>query len=205
VGRIDYGNPGAGTTRTGTGGSGYRSVEYRRLVYRLFPLTFHLQPEADPGSILKSVKEQLRQVPNGGIGYGILRYLDDRKPEAENLNCRPPVIFNYLGIQNPPASDMLGNVQMVFSGARDPQSERYSLLEINALVLEGRLNMRWSYSRRLYRPDTVNRLIGTFEKTLRRLIDYCVAIQNSDYTPSDFPDADLSQEDLDHLLGQIEQ
>ena len=42
-----------------------------------------------------SVKEQLRQIPRRGIGYGVLRYLGD----AQDLSTRPEphVVFNYLG------------------------------------------------------------------------------------------------------------
>ncbi|MCP4656105.1 MAG: hypothetical protein GY856_11885 [bacterium] len=51
----------------------------------------------DAGEQIKTVKERLRAVPAGGIGYGLLRYLN---PEtAERLREQPAasLVFNYLG------------------------------------------------------------------------------------------------------------
>ncbi|MFL9458755.1 condensation domain-containing protein [Tolypothrix bouteillei VB521301_2] len=42
----------------------------------LFPIYLQLEEVDRPGETLKSVKEQLRRIPNRGIGYGILRYLN---------------------------------------------------------------------------------------------------------------------------------
>ena len=39
-----------------------------------FPIRLDLRETNDPGDLIKSVKEQLRRVPNRGIGYGLLRY-----------------------------------------------------------------------------------------------------------------------------------
>ena len=42
----------------------------------LFPV--NLTPAADLGASIKSIKEQLRNVPDKGLGYGALRYLGTR-------------------------------------------------------------------------------------------------------------------------------
>src|SRR5205085_6744284 len=55
-----------------------------------------LRAPGGPGERLQAVKEQLRSVPERGIGYGLLRELDPRGREW----CRHPgaeVSFNYLG------------------------------------------------------------------------------------------------------------
>src|SRR5204862_2912758 len=61
----------------------------------LYPVALTVPVDGDPGTVLKSVKEQLRAVPRKGIGYGALRYLTD----AEGLHgpVPPQVSFNYLG------------------------------------------------------------------------------------------------------------
>ncbi len=38
----------------------------------LYPV--RLAASADPGASIKAVKEQLRQVPGKGLGYGVLRF-----------------------------------------------------------------------------------------------------------------------------------
>ena len=41
----------------------------------IFPVLLESGGGFHPGNALKSVKEQLRRIPNRGIGYGLLRYL----------------------------------------------------------------------------------------------------------------------------------
>ena len=52
---------------------------------------------ATGGAAIKAVKEQLRAVPDGGIGYGLLRYGGGEA--AAELAAAPPaqIAFNYLG------------------------------------------------------------------------------------------------------------
>ncbi|EHI42807.1 non-ribosomal peptide synthetase, partial [Rhodococcus opacus PD630] len=52
---------------------------------------------AAAGVVVKSIKEQLRSIPDRGIGYGLLRYLN--RDTAEQLRSLPvgQISFNYLG------------------------------------------------------------------------------------------------------------
>ena len=51
----------------------------------LFPVRLEIKAREQPGAALKRIKEQLRGVPQRGIGYGLLRYL--RGAEAGPGNC----------------------------------------------------------------------------------------------------------------------
>ncbi|MEO0708679.1 MAG: hypothetical protein AAF050_23880, partial [Cyanobacteria bacterium J06649_5] len=57
-----------------------------------------LSTTTDIGIALKEIKEQLRQIPDKGIGYGMLRYLSDDSTQR-TLAAFPPseILFNYLG------------------------------------------------------------------------------------------------------------
>ena len=48
-------------------------------------------------SALKRVKEQLRAVPDNGIGYGLLRYVNSESAQELSGGTDPQVLFNYLG------------------------------------------------------------------------------------------------------------
>ena len=50
-----------------------------------------------PGPLLKSVKEQLRLIPDKGIGYGIARYLSAAANQQLSDNPKAQISFNYLG------------------------------------------------------------------------------------------------------------
>ena len=43
----------------------------------IYPVLLDISSASGPGEILMVIKEQLRAVPNGGIGFGVLRYLPD--------------------------------------------------------------------------------------------------------------------------------
>lgn len=46
---------------------------------------------------MKAVKEQLRAIPDHGIGFGMLRYLDDATAAVLAPRRLPDISFNYLG------------------------------------------------------------------------------------------------------------
>ena len=149
--------------------------------------------EQNPGLLLKSIKEQLRAVPNGGVGYGVLRFL---KGIAE-LSHQHPIVFNYLG------DISFGGTEMISFGARSPESERTYLIEINVLLRNNILEAHWSYPVTFFKDQSIQELAKNFYNNLKILTDYCLTSDESGFTPSDFPEAGLDQEDLDNLLGQM--
>ncbi|TQF75181.1 amino acid adenylation domain-containing protein [Rhodococcus spelaei] len=56
-----------------------------------------LRPGQDPLSELKDVKERLRAAPDGGIGYGMLRYANARTAGPLGVREQSQILFNYLG------------------------------------------------------------------------------------------------------------
>ena len=164
-----------------------------------FPVSLKIEDGTNFKSSIISIKEKLRRVPNEGIGFGVLRYLK----KLDGLTQKPPVIFNFLGSQKPFDSAVLGKGKFISKGVRSAQSERHHLLEINAFIEEGRLNFRFSFSEKFHEPQTIQNLVGLFEDTLRELIEHCSMRETSEYSPSDFPEAGLNQDDLDNLLNQI--
>ena len=52
---------------------------------------------AAAGRVLKRVKEQVRQVPGNGLGFGLLRYLNPRAAPVLAEYPVPQIGFNYLG------------------------------------------------------------------------------------------------------------
>ncbi|MGF1480498.1 MAG: amino acid adenylation domain-containing protein [Cyanophyceae cyanobacterium] len=166
----------------------------------LFPVALRLSPSDHLGNTIKSIKEQLRCVPQQGIGYGVLRYLTEYQLRASTAQIR----FNYLGqidatFAEPawlsPAAESPGL-------GRSPRSLRPYLLDINGWVSKSQLTWRWDYGAALH-PETVAQLADGYGRALRSLVQHCQSPEAGGYTPSDFPDAALDQTDLDKLLGQL--
>ncbi|WP_275413248.1 condensation domain-containing protein, partial [Rugosimonospora africana] len=52
------------------------------------------------GGVVKRVKEDLRQIPDNGVGYGLLRYLNPDTAQVLADFPTPQIGFNYLGRVN---------------------------------------------------------------------------------------------------------
>jgi non-ribosomal peptide synthase protein (TIGR01720 family) len=173
----------------------------------IFPVVLELQADA-PGEALKSVKEQLRRIPNRGIGYGLLRYLKKDVAITEKLRALPQaeVSFNYLGQFDQVLSpDGLFELAKESSGSEHSQlGSRSHLLEVNGLIVEGQLQLNWTYSSNLHQQRTIEGLAQNFVAALRSLITHCQSPEIGGYTPSDFPEINLNQEKLDEVLAEID-
>jgi amino acid adenylation domain-containing protein/non-ribosomal peptide synthase protein (TIGR01720 family) len=175
----------------------------------LYPVTLDLADADGPGEVLKTVKEQLRSVPGRGIGYGLLRYLcqDAEVARAMQALAKPEISFNYLGqFESPSSEPSPFRLAAEFHRQdRSPRGRRPHRLMVSGMVASGRLQMEWSYSEDLHRRETIERVAGDFVEALRVLIAHCRAPEAGGYTPSDFPDVDLSQGDIDLVLAEIDE
>jgi non-ribosomal peptide synthase protein (TIGR01720 family) len=77
------------------------------------------------------------------------------------------------------------------------------VLETNAAIVAGRLRVNWSYSDTLHNRSTIEATAAAFEKALIKLIEHCQSTEAGGFTPSDFPEVELSQEELDRFLDGI--
>ncbi|HEV2860061.1 MAG TPA: amino acid adenylation domain-containing protein [Pyrinomonadaceae bacterium] len=172
----------------------------------VFPVLLRLPEGGDVGEALKSVKERLRGVPARGLGYGLLRYLGD-EGEAARLRAlpRPEVSFNYLGQfeTGGAGASVFAAAGEVAAPARSPRGSRRYLLEVNGSVTGGQLRLVWSYSVNRHSRATVENLAHDYIAALRSLIAHCTGLERRGYTPSDFPEAGLSQGELDDLLAEL--
>ncbi len=165
----------------------------------IFPVQLQVAGE-HPGEMLKAVKEQLRQVPNRGLTYGLLRYLTTH-PEVDNqrlIHAAPDVAFNYLG--------QFTEVQELGSSApaRSPASRRPHLIEVSGAVSAGRLSMVWEFSTLHHRRETIERKAAEFMECLSDLIAHCRSPKQVQFTPSDFAQAGISQNELDKLVAVVD-
>jgi amino acid adenylation domain-containing protein/non-ribosomal peptide synthase protein (TIGR01720 family) len=179
----------------------------------IFPVMLEAvsEEEASANASLKRVKEQLRRIPQKGIGYGVLRYLRGDASLREQLRSRPhpEVSFNYLGQLDQvfSRSRLFKQTTQEIGPTHDPQGRRRYLLEINGSVINGQLQLNWTYSENLHRRDTIEKLALEFTAALKSLIATCASGEADCHTPSDFPLARLDQLTLDQLVqeyGQLE-
>ena len=172
----------------------------------IFPVRLELNDSGEnwqPGETLKSVKEQLRRIPERGVGYGILRYLSS---EGGALKARPEpaMVFNYLGqFDRAAAGSKLMRFASESSGPwHGAKQKRRHALEINSLVMNDRMEFEFTYSPGLHSEKKIQQLADEFLNALREVIAHCQLPDVGGRTPSDFPLARLDQTALDRLLAE---
>jgi amino acid adenylation domain-containing protein/non-ribosomal peptide synthase protein (TIGR01720 family) len=174
----------------------------------IYPVLLTVRDPGDPGTTLKAVKESLRAVPNGGLGYGLLRYghanLDARN--RLGLLSQPQIVFNYLGQFNQLAADsgLSWSPTAAAGASQSPKMRRPFLLEVNGGIMGGELTMRWTYSADVHQASTIERLALDYMEELRGLIEHCKSPEAVGFTPSDFPQMKFSQDELDKLVAEFD-
>jgi amino acid adenylation domain-containing protein/non-ribosomal peptide synthase protein (TIGR01720 family) len=172
----------------------------------IYPVLLEVPGNETAGEVLKQVKEQIRRMPEQGIGYGMLRYLGAESVQ-EHLRELPQaeVLFNYSGQFDQTLGDggMFAAATENRGVGRSGKNQRKHLLEISGGVVGGRLHMTWIYSQQVHKRETVERLAADFTTALRQLIEQCQWGEAAGFTPSDFPEAELSQQELDELVAEL--
>ncbi len=156
---------------------------------------------------IKTVKEQLRQIPQRGLGYGLLRYLNDKTEIQEQLLGlpHPEVSFNYLGRVDQVLSESLPFefAEESVGESRNRDGIRDYLIDINGSIAGNVLKLSWTYSENMHNRNTILKLTRYFEEEIREIITHCKTVMTGEYTPSDFPDIELSQDELDEVIEEI--
>jgi amino acid adenylation domain-containing protein/non-ribosomal peptide synthase protein (TIGR01720 family) len=166
----------------------------------LFPVS--LAPAESVSASIKAIKEQLRAVPDKGLGYGVLRYLAGPDVAATLAGmAQPRITFNYLG-----QFDRQFDEQALFmpssqgSGlAQDPEAPLANWLTVEGQVYGGQLSINWGFSSEMFPASTIQQLADDYAVELKGLIEHCCATADGQVTPSDFPLANLTQQQLDQL------
>ena len=172
----------------------------------LFPVLLRLPDDNQPAEVIKSIKEQLREIPHRGIGFGILRYLCEDTTVTQKLQTIPipEISFNYLGQFDQIQSETGWKFAPESTGDNHSSKQtRHHLLEINSLVVEGELQIDWTYSSNFHTHDTVKNLTQSYIQAIKSIIEHCQSENGFGYTASDFPDAQLNQLELDELLKNL--
>ncbi len=172
----------------------------------IYPMLFDVGDLSDPGQVLARVKEDCRRLPREGIGYGLLRYSGIDRSISERLGALPPaeILFSYLGETAPAALCGPLTPAPEFPGpSRDPRCRRCHLLELTSSIRHGRLLTQWTFSHAVHHRETIERLSAAFLQALDALIDHCRSLDARHYTPSDFPEADLDENELGQLLAEL--
>nr|AGZ15458.1 putative non-ribosomal peptide synthetase [Streptomyces sp. MK498-98F14] len=160
---------------------------------------------AAAGQAIKLVKEQLRGIPDKGLGFGLLRYLN---PETAGQLADLPVPqigFNYLGrISHADVPEHLradGWGPAAWSAelipAPDPDLPALSALEVSAVATDTGLQAILMFPGGLLAREEVAELAESWMRTLSGMADYARRPDIGGLTPSDTPLVAVRQDEIE--------
>ncbi|HLJ89318.1 MAG TPA: amino acid adenylation domain-containing protein [Candidatus Angelobacter sp.] len=185
------------------------------------------------GKLVKRVREQMREVVDGGIGYGMLRYLNEETGEELRRMGRAQMGFNYLGrfggVKG--GGDWEGAEEARgLGGEMDKEMRLAHVVEVNAIsVREGggeseageegkgrgergrerekageRLTAYWSWAKSKIGEEEVRELAQGWFEALELLVKHADEGYMSGLIPSDVPLVSLSLSQIENLEKMFE-
>jgi non-ribosomal peptide synthase protein (TIGR01720 family) len=156
------------------------------------------------GQALRRIKEQLRVAPDHGLGFGLLRYLNTETTAILSELPTAQITFNYLGrFTVSGTTDWAMSPDYGLDGGTAADLPMSHTLNINAWTEDRpngpQLHANWSWPGELLAKQAVRQLAQSWFQALDALTVHTSMAGAGGRTPSDFPLAGLSQQELDDL------
>ncbi|RSM99102.1 non-ribosomal peptide synthetase [Nonomuraea sp. WAC 01424] len=164
---------------------------------------------AAAGRLLKQVKENVRAVPDGGLGYGVLRHLDARTGQVLAARPQPEIGFNYLGRLSARPGGDAGPWQLAgtIGGAAEPDTPLRHVVEFDAVVLDApggpELTLTVTWAGRILGAEEAESFGETWLDLLTGLAAHARADGAGGHTPSDFPLTTLTRRDVEEVEAAV--
>jgi fengycin family lipopeptide synthetase D/gramicidin S synthase 2/tyrocidine synthetase-2 len=170
-----------------------------------FPVILNMEDSRDLGYRIKGVKETMRQIPNKGIGYGILRYLTSKQGNTPlDFTGEPEIRFNYLGqFVQPDQSGLVKMSSMPTGKSVSPDYEKDYTFDIIAAVNNEKLRVTIEYNRCQYDRSDIETLANCYESRLTGIIEHCLQKEETEITPADIEYSDMEIDELKELESDL--
>lgn len=164
----------------------------------IYPMKFCLD-EIDMGMQIKYVKEKLKAIPNGGMGYGILKYMTKRLGE---LQYSTDVRFNYLGQFNQEVNnDTFSFIDANLGLETDVSNQLDLAIDFNAMIINERLQIYFDYDRDIFNEKKMNEFVEKYKNNIFNISNHIKGEDKVHLTSSDFDGVKLDDHDLKTLFG----
>ncbi|MFC8384149.1 non-ribosomal peptide synthase/polyketide synthase, partial [Nocardia sp. NPDC057272] len=157
------------------------------------------------GQAVKAVKEQLLAVPDKGIGYGLLRYMNAETAVELPTQLPGQISFNYLGrVADSDVPDALRGFGWIpapelaaLGGAYDADMPAMAPLDVNAIVVGDKLSANIGYPSTLLAEAEVREFADLWITALEAVARHANSADAGGHTPSDFALVRSTQRDID--------
>jgi len=163
--------------------------------------------DSEIGTVIKRTKENLRSIPQKGVGYGILKYLtkEEYKKDME-IDIAPDISFNYLGQYDQDINNELFTYSSLSGGSNaSPDFKMLCSIQINSMVKNGELHVIIDFSEKEFERETIEKLANIYENALTEIIRHCSEKKETEYTPSDYGVNEYSIEEIEEIKAHVKE
>jgi amino acid adenylation domain-containing protein/non-ribosomal peptide synthase protein (TIGR01720 family) len=163
----------------------------------MYPIYLEIADNAEIGYQIKEVKEQIRAVPNKGLGYGVLKYLSEKIVGDQT----PSIALNYLGqLDDGFDNDLF--ILLPDTDTNNVSKHRYldHTIELELFIQNQVLVIKTHFRTKNGLETWMNQFTETFKNELTEIINHCTKKETTELTPNDLTFKGLSVEELDNLF-----
>ena len=153
---------------------------------------------------LLNVKETLHRIPDKGIGYNVLRYLEGKQSVTLSKDKAAALSFNYLGEMDGGQTDGL------FTMTRDikaidaaPNNNTDSDLGINALVMNGKFMLFIGYNEGVYTAEQAKAFAEGILEQIKATVEYISSDTKRVVTASDLGENEWTRAEFDRVVAEF--
>jgi non-ribosomal peptide synthase protein (TIGR01720 family) len=156
-----------------------------------FPVAIRMAERGDSSTVVAAVTRAIRNVPSGGVGYGLLRYSSPNRDAATRLSQLPSpnIGFVYLGAidRNLAGTSRLRIAADEMLNAGVAAGDLSHAIEIVSFVTDGRLTMSWSFDCGRLPQAMIDRIATETRRALSSIVERLEAVPAAaagpDYVP----------------------
>ncbi|KQU07207.1 hypothetical protein ASG56_06640 [Rhodococcus sp. Leaf7] len=164
-----------------------------------------LRAGTDPTAVLLETKEALREAPDAGLGYGLLRYGNARTAAVLARGERSQILLNYLGRVPAAGTAPFDRAPEPLRTDPDPDMGGPYRLVINVVCEGDVLSAAFAWSSMHLQHSDIDTITTEWSRALDELVDAAATHTGPPrLTPSDVPLAQVTQDDLTALGDSVE-
>ncbi|WBW99495.1 non-ribosomal peptide synthetase [Oceanirhabdus sp. W0125-5] len=172
-----------------------------------YPIILQGCDRGDISKSIKQVKENIRRIPNLGIGHDVLKYLSD-KNDINNLmhTKKAEINFNYLGQFDQDFQNEIFCMSEISVGdSISRESELIYALDVNTVVVNNRLRVDITYNKNEFKEESIKIFADELKNSIYKVIDYCLSKDEVEYTPSDYGNINIDLEDFNEIMDTVDE
>lgn len=141
----------------------------------MYPIILNTSISNIPSHI-KYIKNMMKEIPNKGFDFNILRFANGNKDFAKLAKrLEGGISFNYLGEMDV-KSEMFGLYDYKLYSASE---NRWPYeLDINGMIVAQQLSFEIKYNTFKYKEEEINEIINYYKLSLKSILAHCKDIQN---------------------------